>query len=104
MVIDYVEVPPDVLLNHRHVTLAADIMFVNKMPILVTVSRTIRFVTAERLINRKGITIATSIRSVIKLYMLRGFKIHTCLMDSEFECFREDLLDNFILLNCCGTK
>ena len=50
---DYIDVPPDLLKVHHNVTLAADIMFVNKIPFFVTVSRNIKFYAGHRLPDQK---------------------------------------------------
>ena len=53
-------VPPDILKLHKSVTIAADLMFVNKVPFLVTTSRKIYFGTVEVLPERKLNTIVTN--------------------------------------------
>ena len=45
--IDYVFIPKDFLKFHRYVTLVSDVIFVNNIPFLITVSLGIRFITAE---------------------------------------------------------
>ena len=42
---DYVAIPRDFLALHRFVYLVSDVMFVNNIPFLITVSRGIKFVT-----------------------------------------------------------
>ena len=44
-------VPTDILSLYQSVTLCVDIMFVNKLPFLVTISQNIKFGTAELLLN-----------------------------------------------------
>ncbi len=50
--IDSVQIPWDFVKMHKYVTLAADIMFVNGLPFLVTSSRGISLVTIEFLPSR----------------------------------------------------
>jgi transcription elongation factor GreA-like protein len=51
------------------VTLAADIMYVTGIPMLVTISRNIRFVTVEALPNQNIATLVRNgIKAVIKIY------------------------------------
>lgn len=45
----HIPIPPHIMSKYRDVTLAGDTMFINKMPFLVTLSRHIRFGTAELL-------------------------------------------------------
>jgi hypothetical protein len=47
--VDYVEIPQDIIKTHKYVTLVADVMFVNGLPFLVTLSRGISLVTIEYL-------------------------------------------------------
>jgi len=49
-------VPVDLMTQYQHVTISADIMFVNKVAIFITVSHGIRFGTAEMIQNRKTST------------------------------------------------
>jgi hypothetical protein len=43
--------PPEVMSQYHNVTLAVDVMLVNGIPMLVTISRNIRFSTVEALPN-----------------------------------------------------
>jgi hypothetical protein len=100
---DYVNIPPDLLIVHKQVTLCIDIMYINDIPFLISVSRNIQFTTIERLENRKEVTLNLSIRKVCKLYQRRGFVIgDMCFMDNEFEVLRGDLLLHEIALNTCA--
>ena len=92
-------VPHEILTRHRDVTIAIDIMFVNKIPFLITVSRNIKFVTIEDLPNRQVTTIREKLRAVLRLYRHRGFHITSILGDQEFEPLREF----FPYLNTCGA-
>jgi hypothetical protein len=50
-------VPHDILANHRNIHLTVDIMYINKLPFLITYSRSLRFATVEFLDNRQTPTI-----------------------------------------------
>ena len=47
VVSNYVKIPKDILQLHKTVLLAADIMFVNGMALLVSISRHVKFTTAQ---------------------------------------------------------
>ena len=81
----YTNIPATIMSRYKEVTLACDIMFVNKLPFFVTISRNIRFCTSEFLANRKSNTIFKAINHVHQAYKKRGFKIVTLLMDGEFD-------------------
>jgi hypothetical protein len=91
--------PPQVMSRYRNVTLAADVMHVNGIPMLVTISRNIRFGTVEPLPNRNISTLVRGIQSVVTVYKRAGFHITTALMDGEFDPMRGDLADMGIALN-----
>jgi hypothetical protein len=99
---DYVHIPPDLFIVHKQVTLCIDVMHINDIPFLISVSRNIQFTTIERLENRKEVTLNLSIRKVYKLYQRRGFVIDMCFMDNEFEVLRGGLLLHEIALNTCA--
>ena len=58
--------PVDIMSRYRKVVLCVDIMYVNKVPFLMTVSRHIKLGTAERLVNRKEETVLAAIMEVCK--------------------------------------
>ena len=77
--------PPQIMSRYRRVTLAADVMYVNGIPMLVTVSRNIRFATVEALPNRNIKTLVSAIKNVVTVYRRASFIITMTLMDGEFE-------------------
>ena len=66
-------VPMEILSIHRDITLAIDIMFINKIQFLATTSRNLKFGTVEALNNRQIPTIINKLKSIIKLYEHHGF-------------------------------
>ena len=70
---------------HRLVTLTADVMFVNGVPFLVTLSRKLRLFTVEYLPSRTAAQLSNYLAKVCKLYARGGFTISTVLMDQEFD-------------------
>jgi hypothetical protein len=94
-----VPVPAELMSQHRDVVLGADIMFVNKLPFFVTISRNIKFTTAALLMDQKHETLVKTIRNVQRIYKKRGFRIHIMLMDGQFDGLGADLADLGITLN-----
>jgi hypothetical protein len=74
-------------------------MYVNGIPMLVTISQNILFVTVKALPNRNIPTLVNGIKAVATIYKCAGFRIMTTLMDGEFEPMRGDLADLGIALN-----
>jgi Reverse transcriptase (RNA-dependent DNA polymerase)/Zinc knuckle len=99
-----IDLPSDLVQQYKDVVLCADIMFVNRIPFLVTLSRKIRFGTAEMLGNRQAKTITEAMKNVHKIYSGRGLTINSVLMDGEFEVLRGDLSDLGITLNTTANN
>ena len=73
-----------ILKHYGEVTLCVDFMYVNKVPLPVTLSRNIKFGTMEAVADRKEATILKCIKGEVTLYRKAGFKVNTALMDGEF--------------------
>jgi hypothetical protein len=87
------DVPMSIMSRYQKVTVTGDIMYVNKLPFFVTISRHIKFSTAEFLSNQKTPTIVIAIKHLHQMYAKRGFQVTTLLMDGQFN---KDNLDGEI--------
>jgi hypothetical protein len=54
-------VPPSILECYQHAVLAVDIMFVNKIPFLITISCGLHAGTVKNLANRQVPTVGTAL-------------------------------------------
>ena len=88
-----------ILKHYGEVTLCVDFMYVNKVPLLVTLSQNIKFGTMEAVVDRKEATILKCIKGVVTLYRKAGFKVTTALMDGEFVPLRGGLAELGLRLN-----
>ena len=61
-------VPASIMERHQQVTLAMDIMFVNKIPFLMTVSQNLHIGTGENLTNHQVPNVANAVKCVLQLY------------------------------------
>ena len=93
------DLPLNIMQQYCDVTLCGDIMFVNKIPFFVTISRHIHFGTVEMIANRQMGTILNGIKAVTQIYQQRGFNISNILLDGEFEPLRGSLATMGIQLN-----
>jgi hypothetical protein len=78
--------PKEIMQQYRNITLCIDIMFVNKIPFLMSISRNVCFITAEVLDNRKESSLVKALKQIHGVYRQRGFRINLIIGDSEFEC------------------
>ena len=67
--------------RYKTVTLSVDIMKVNRIPFLISISQFIKFGTVELLPSQKMGAILTAIKHIKAIYMKRGSKIDIMLMD-----------------------
>jgi hypothetical protein len=94
------DVPYHIIKLHKDVTLCFDIMFVNKIAFLTTVSRKLRFGTTERLPSRHANVVGKALVNVLtSLYRKQGFRIRECHGDGEFESLHATLADAQSSLN-----
>ena len=101
---DYIKVPEELIARNKILTLTADLMFVNKIPFLVTLSRTIRFSTIEVVKDRKMTTLVKAIGNVLALYRSRKFVIKEMLMDPEFDPLGVPLQNQGVRLNTTSAN
>ena len=79
-------------------------MFINKIAFLVTISRGIKFGTAETLRDRKHLTSMSATKHAVALYSKRGFRVSDAHTDNEFEPMRADLMDAKVNLNVASNN
>ena len=79
-------------------------MFVNKIVFLVTISRGIKFGTAETLKDRKHPMIMSAIKHVVALYSKRGFRVSDAHTVNDFEPMRANLMDAKVNLNVVSNS
>jgi len=101
---DYVEVPRIVLNNNKELTLCADIMYIQQIPFLITVTRNIKLMTIEALADRKEASILNCLANIRSIYENRGFRVGTLLMDREFIPFEDELRKMGMKPNASSTS
>ncbi len=99
VITDTVVMPPEVKGKCKKVALAIDFMFINNIPILLTVAEQIKFTTAERLTSSSAKVLSLKLENAIKLYRCNGFYITIVLANPKFESLRISLLTHGITLN-----
>ena len=77
-------IPAGILKHYQMVTLCVDIMYVNRVVMLVSISRNIKFVTIEAIPNNKSTMLMKGIKAVLQIYQRNGFSVEVALMDGEF--------------------
>jgi hypothetical protein len=80
-------------------TIAGDIMLINKIPFFMTISRRIKSGTAEMITSQTTATLLAAIKQVKSVYMKWGFKITHIMLDSQFVLLRGNAAALGITLN-----
>ncbi|MEL7196301.1 MAG: reverse transcriptase domain-containing protein [Bacteroidota bacterium] len=88
---EIVKVSPTILQKYGQVTLGIDIMHVNRMAFLITISRHIKFGTVEFLSKADDVNILAGIKQVLHWYSKRGFSVDLIRADGRFESLRAEL-------------
>jgi hypothetical protein len=92
-------IPTGIKERYTNVTVGMDIMFVNKVAFLVTISHDIKFGTVEHINSRRHDVVLAAVGRVKAVYAMRGFKLKRCHADYELESMRTDMTDMGIALN-----
>jgi hypothetical protein len=97
--------PTEIVEKYRSVTLVAfDIMFVNKVTFLVTISCHIQFRMADQLTSQKETKVIRALKDVVKLYKARGFNVNSFLADGEFAPLQQHVYDMGGMLNTTSNN
>ena len=78
--------PTTILEQYKSIKLAGNIMFINGIHFINTISRHVNLITAKHTANAETSNLQESIRQVKQVYMQRGFKITNILMGGQFTC------------------
>jgi hypothetical protein len=99
-----VPIPATIVDHCRRIVLCVDIMKVNKIPFLVSISRAIKFGAVAWLKNAKSATIIENIRAGRNIYVNHGFFLEILEVDGQFEPLRGDLVEMGVTLNKCSRE
>ena len=78
-------IPISIMQQYRHVTLSTDVMKVNGIPFLMTISKHIKFGSAGKLDSMENSMILKHFKLVMGVYAIRGFKVTIIMADNQFE-------------------
>jgi len=102
--VDLQDIPQEIMEKHCEETLAIDVMFINKIPFVMTTSHNIHFGNAELVKDMKKNMLKTSIDQVIQAYQSCGFKIKAILADGQFRHIQQQLEQKGVILNICTAN
>ena len=74
-------------------------MYINKVAMLVSISRKIKFGTIEVIPNNKSTVILKGVKGILQVYTQWGFQVELALMDGEFGHLWGELASMGVMLN-----
>ena len=77
-------ISPDIIKNHGTVIMAMDIMHVNGVAFLTTISRVINFTSATEVINADMKNVVIALGIILCKYKSRGFNVLSIAADNGF--------------------
>ena len=85
------QIPNDFYQLHRFVTLAADVMFVNGVEFLTSLSRNIRLITMEHIPRHTAKQLGIALNKIVELYARVGFVVNVIFMDQKFDKVEDEV-------------
>ena len=88
--VDYqlIELPPTIKNHYSDVQLAANTLCLNNVPFLTSTYNHMCYGTSTAIDNLKAISLE-EVKSVIRCYALRGFKVIAVLVDAKLKCLKD---------------
>ena len=97
-------IPRSIIERYGYVTLAIDVLHINKRPHVITVSKHIKYIKCLGATNKNVETFPTTIKRFKSDYTIRCFVVKTIYADQAFESFKTALSEQGITLLCCDTN
>ena len=89
-----VSIPHELHDAQHDVCLYIDIMYVNGMSFLTTISKTIKYCTTMWVADHTAPTIVSLVESILKLYQWTSFQVMEVCTNCKFKPVVQDLQDN----------
>jgi hypothetical protein len=92
---DYIDIPKELVSAQRSVTLCIDVMKVNGVPFLTTISKNIHNRTAQYVKGQTSDVYRTCLSQVLRIYKMGGFRVEHAQCDNEFRPLMDTLANDF---------
>ena len=89
VVTEYVEITREILESRKELEVSTEIMFIKKLPFLLSISRRLKFTTIEYLSSKNDIALVASINKIFSYYISHGLHVVTMFVDPEFKSLEE---------------
>ena len=100
---DYIEIPKVLLQEHQRVALCMDILTVNSLTFLTTVSKKLLYRTAQHITSKQLSGFIDRLKEVVLIYNTGGFIVETIDCDNAFKSSRSQITEELHLkdMNFC---
>jgi len=86
--IGLVEIPPEIITCNLDVIVIGDLMFVNRLPFLVLISRNITLITVTYMPSQTTADLNKGMKQIVSVYQRRGLTVTTAMVDNQFNPLR----------------
>ncbi|MEN9849167.1 MAG: hypothetical protein RL368_1907, partial [Pseudomonadota bacterium] len=100
---DTIAIPDELKDAQRSVDLCIDIMVINGLSFFTTISRNIKYRTAEFIKNHSIEEIKIKLDHILEIYQNAGFNVKRIFGDNEFKPLKHFLSNMNIILNICSA-
>ena len=101
---DYVEIHEQIKDNMRTIESTVEIMFVNKIPFVISLGMNMKLTKIKNILDREAATLLKNLQSKKSVYTNKNIFITTLYRDNKFEVLRDALKDEGITLNTTGDN
>jgi hypothetical protein len=92
---DYIAIPKELIANHQHITVRMDGIRINGIPFLTTISKNIKYWTAEWIPNQTPEAYRSVLENGFRIYNKAGFRVKTIYCNNEFQPLTKEMADKF---------
>ena len=91
---DYIDIPKELKMKVSEIDLCADIMYIQKIMFLVTISKDLKFITIVPINARSKKLLCDAFDQTFRIYNSAGFQIARLHVDPEFKAIQDEMMDD----------
>ena len=101
---DLIAIPTEIKMKHEKIELCADIMFIQGLAFLTTISKKIKFRTIEFIPKRTVENLYKAFDNVFRIYNASNYEIIELYVDPEFKALKDTMQDIDIKMNYSSAQ
>ena len=101
----YSEVPSEILKHYKEVHLDIDVMYINRIPFLMAISKSIGMIYCTPVMNKDDKRVSDTLTSIISQCNGQGFRVVTIYGDGTFESLKNWAMNTHqVQITVCGAE